>query len=118
MSEFDNMKIKIWKDMSPSKINLLGEMRYFLIHLKGYQDFDIVKSVLINDLRASLVDELEWVWLRIGTFEKDGNKLIMYWDDDLGIFFITADHSEKETEWLENLIKEAIPSIEAKILAN
>lgn len=112
------MKINLTKHLQGSKINPLGEMRYFLIHLNGYQDFSVVKSVLINDLKAIILDELEWVWLRVGTFEKDGNKLIMYWDDDLGVFFITADHSEKETEWLEKLIKEAIPYIEAKMASN
>jgi hypothetical protein len=113
-----NMKIKLVKHLQQSKVNPLGEMRYSLIHLKGYQDFDVVKSVLISELKAILIDELEWVWLRVGTFEKNGNRLIMYWDDDLGIFFITADHSEKESEWLEKLINEAIPFIEAKTLSN
>lgn len=112
------IKIKLIKHLQGSKINPLGEMRYYLIHLNGYQDFDVVKSILVNNLKANLVDEVEWVWLRTGTFQKGKNKFILYWDEDLGILFTTADHSEKETKWLEDLINEIIPKIEAKMSAN
>lgn len=105
------MKINLTQHVHSSKINPKGEMWYSL-HLYYYIDYDVVKSVLVKKLNVTLVEELEWVWLRRGIFEKDGNKFILYWDDDFGIFLLSADHTEKESEWLEKIIQEAIPLIE------
>jgi hypothetical protein len=71
---------------------------------------------LKNEMKARLIDEKDLLTLRVGTFEKAGKRFKLYWDEEssvfgFGLMIVTADHSEKESPWLEDLINEIIKII-------
>jgi hypothetical protein len=111
------MTAKLWKDFcKESKHNPLGEMRYFINNISesnDRDDFDLVKNVLVYIIKVSLIDEEDLLVLRVGLFEKSGNRFKLYWDEEfsvfgIGLLLVTVDHSEKESQWLEDLINEII----------
>jgi hypothetical protein len=106
------MKINYTKHIGSSKVNPKGETRYFLNGLEQYSDFDFVLNILKSHFETIVIEDFDGIWFRRGVFENDGIKYIMYWDEDLGIFFVDFNHSEKTNKWLDNIIKIAIPLIE------
>jgi hypothetical protein len=111
------MEIKYTKHVQASKVNPKGEMHYFLIGLDNPTDYEIVKSVLIDELSATMLEDINAIWLRRAVFILQGHKFMLYWDEDFGVMFIDHDHSERINERLDHFIKEAIPKIKARIEA-
>jgi hypothetical protein len=87
-----------------------GEMRYFLNGLENPSDVDHIFKVLKDKFEVQEIRKGIGVWFTCKILEKDGHKFILYWDEDLDIFFISADKSEDK--WLERFLKEALPLIE------
>ena len=82
-----------------------------------YEDFDIVKNLLKNNFNVKEISDRNGIWFRRAEFEKDGNQFILYWDEELGIFFIRAPPKDehKEAPWLEKLTMDIIPLIETHL---
>jgi hypothetical protein len=107
------MKIKFSKFLSVSKIFPTGEMRYFLNGLETYTDLDDIIAVLKDNFGVKVVRDIFVMFFRRIELEKGEKKFILYWDEDIDIFFISS--QKTEDAWLEQFVKEAIPFIEKYI---
>jgi hypothetical protein len=104
------MKIKLSKFFSISRMFPDGEMRYIFYDLENPSDLEVIFKIFKEKLKVRLVENSNGVWFNKKELEKDGHKIYLFWDEDIGIFFVSGD--KPEDKWLENLIKEAIPFID------
>jgi hypothetical protein len=104
------MKIILTKHWSPSKEFPEGQTNYYLNGLENPSDLDTIVSVLKRDFQFRVVRDMFGIWFRRVELEKEAGKIILYWDEDLDVFFV--DDAKIKDAWLEHLIKEAIPLIE------
>ena len=109
------MKINFWTYLSPSKEFPEGEKRFFLGGLENPGDLDIIIAVLKDHFGAKITSDRFAIWLRRVELEKEEKKLILYWDEDLDVFFVNDAKNTEDNKWLEKLIKEAIPLLEKYI---
>jgi hypothetical protein len=106
------MKINLTKHKSPSKTFSGGEMRFFLNGLEKISDFDAIKTILQFEFNVRVISDRNGIWFRRGEFEYDNKIFILYWDEELGNFFISNVQTDEQNGGLEKLVKEAIPLIE------
>jgi hypothetical protein len=104
------MEIKLTKHWSPSKEFPGGQTNYYLNGLENPSDLDSIVSVLRSDFQVKIVRDMFGIWFRRVELEKEGKEIILYWDEDLDVFFV--DGAKTKDAWLENLIKDSIPLIE------
>jgi hypothetical protein len=106
------MKIKLTRHRSPSKIFSGGEERFYAIGLDVKSDYDDVVTVLKLGYNAKTIEDFDGIWFKKGEFEINGNKLYLYWHDDLGIFFVSCEQTDEKNQWLESFLIEFLPKVE------
>jgi hypothetical protein len=106
------VNISFSKYFSPSNYFAEGEMRYFINGLENPQDLDIITGILIDQFNANPIEENNGIWFIRRGFEKEGKIFYLYWDEDIGILFVSGE--KPVDDWLEQLVKDIIPFIEEK----
>lgn len=111
------MKINFSKYLNKSKRDPKGEVQYFLNGLSSYRHFDIVKNILKNNLGVKEISDKSFMWLRLSELEKDGIRFLLYWDEEMGIFFVSPSKelAHEEDPRIERIVKDAIPYVEKYI---
>jgi hypothetical protein len=104
------MKIELSKFFTRSKIFPDGEMRYIFYDLEKSGDLEVISKILKEKFEVQSGKDIKGVWFIRRELEKDGHKILLFWDEDIGTFFVSGD--KPEDKWLENLIIEAVPFIE------
>jgi hypothetical protein len=103
------MKIELSKFFTRSKRFPDGEMRYIFYDLENPGDLEVISQILNEKLEVRAVEDKNGVWFKRRELEKNGHKIFLFWDEDIGTFFVSGD--KPEDKWLENLIIEAVPFI-------
>ena len=103
--------IKLTKHLRENKQKRL-EMRFYLNGLEEASHYGIIKQVLQDNFGVKIITEFFGIWFFRAEIQRDEDKFVLYWDEDLGNFLVSLEQSDDKNERLEQLIKQAIPLIE------
>ncbi len=99
-----------YKDFSASNRFANGELR-FILDLEQEGFVKVITEFLKRHYNLKILDEFDGFSFLVDDIEIEGHLTYLYWDEDLGIFFVAGKQTEAENTWLEQFLKEMIPSL-------
>ncbi len=104
------MEIHYYKDFCKSNRFADGELR-FIFNLDPEGFYKVVREFLKRQYDIKVNKEFDGLSFLVGYLQIEGHLTYLYWDEDLGVFFVAGQQTEAENAWLEQFLNEMIPPL-------
>lgn len=96
-------------------LNELGVLEFYIVGFDYFEDFDLVKDALLSDGNAQILDQVEGIYSRTGTFSMGDLTFKLFFHEDVGIYLQTVAGSKQMNDLLRKTLGTLLPILENSI---